>query len=162
MLRRSHRNVLILFVVLPLAAFRMPGSSQERQGLVYDVRGAFVTARPDVPRGLVTEIDSLVDVAIQATLRSSILPRTILAVRIGETSDLPVLFGTRRSAKVTVQAISVATGDAVAQGSFTASLFVFDNQGGDRALAEKIAARIADEFRLDSARHRTLATALTE
>jgi hypothetical protein len=162
MLRRSLRNALILFFVLPLAAFRMPSSDQNRQGLIYDVRGAFVTARPDVPRTLVTEVDSLVDVAIRATMRSSILPRTILSVRISEVSGTQVLFGMRQSAKVTVQAISVASGEAVAEGSFTTSVFVFNDHDADRALAEKVAARIAGEFRLDAGAHGTLASAFAK
>ena len=162
MLRRSLRTALILFFVLPLAAFRMPSSDQNRQGLVYDVRGAFVTAKPDVPQVLVTEVDGLVDVAIRATMRSSMLPRTILSVRISNVSATPVLFGSRHSANVTVQAISVASGEPVAEGGFTASVFIFDPHGADRALAEKVAARIASEFRLDTGAHGSLASAFAK
>ncbi|TDK38665.1 hypothetical protein E2F50_00460 [Rhizobium deserti] len=162
MLRRSLRNALILFFVLPLAAFRMPSSDGSRQGLIYDVRGAFVTAKPDVPRALVTEVDSLVDVAVRATIRSSILPRTILCVRLSNVSGTAVLFGMRHSAKVTVQAVSVASGEPVAEGSFTTSVFVFDRTAADRALAEKVAARIAGEFRLDAGAHGSLASAFAK
>jgi hypothetical protein len=162
MLRRSLRNALILFVVLPLAAFRMPGSSQAQHGLLYDVRGAFVTAKPDIRQTLVTATDALVDMAIQATVRSYMLPRTILAVRIVETSDVAAVLGVRRSAKVTVQAIAVSTGEPVAEGSFTTSVFSFNQSGADRLLAEKIAARIANEFRLVGASHGSLASALSD
>jgi hypothetical protein len=162
MFRRSLRNALILSFILPLAAFRMPSSDQNRQGLIYDVRGAFVTAKADVPQALVTEVDSLVDVAIRATLRSSILPRTILSVRISDVSGTSVLFGTRHSAKVTVQAISVASGEPVAEGSFTTSVFMFDPHGADRALAEKVAERVAGEFHLDTGAHGSLANAFAK
>jgi hypothetical protein len=161
MLYRVFRLALIILTAMPLAAFRMPVSSNARETLLYDVRGAFVTARPNVPQGLVIATDMLVDEAIRLTTRAAMLPRTIISVRIENAVHIPLLIGTRHEAKVTVQAISVGSGEPVAVGSFQASVFLFGNEDAEKALAEKIADRIATEFRLNGGRPSTIASALT-
>lgn len=160
MVRRAFRLAFILLMALPLAAFRMPAADEAREKLLYDVRGAFVTARPDVPKELVIATDMLVDEAIRSTVRTTMLPRTIIAVRIDKASHVPLLIGSRHEAVVTVQAISVASGEPVAEGTFKASIFLLDAQGADRQLAERIADRIAGEFRLDGQRRPAIASAL--
>lgn len=162
MLRRLSFYALLVLVVLPLMAFRMPSSREVSERLLYDVRGAFVTAKPDVPKALVAAVDSMVDTAIQSTVRSTVLPRTIIAIRIEETSSVPMLIGVRHIAKVTVQAVSVASGEPVAEGSFTASIYLFDEKTADQELALKVVNRISSEFRLDDRRHGSLASALAE
>ncbi|WP_117191077.1 hypothetical protein [Rhizobium terrae] len=149
MFRCVLRFVLILLAVLPLTAFRMPAGNEAREKLLYDVRGAFVTARPTVPQGLVIATDMLVDEAIRSTVRKTMLPRTIISVRIEETSHMPLMIGSRHEARVTVKAISVSTGEPIAEGTFRTSLFLLDGGEADKALAERIADRITSEFRLD-------------
>ncbi|WP_131818955.1 hypothetical protein [Rhizobium sp. LCM 4573] len=128
--------------------------------LLYDVRGAVVTARADVAHKLVAETDRLVEEAISATVRQVSLPRTILAVRIDHTAYMPLIIGGRHEAKVIVEAISVGNGEPIAEGSFKASAFALDRTDGDTLLAERIARRIAAEFRLKERGGTTLATAL--
>lgn len=155
------RLALAPFAILLLAGFRMPAAEEGGERLLYDVRGAFVTAQAAVPHELIVKTDLLVDTAIQSTSRSMMLPRAILTVRIGETHKIPVLFGNRYSATVTVKVVSVSSGEPVAEGSFETSVLAFGKDVSEAALAEKIADRIASEFSLDAPR-RTMATALTD
>ncbi len=156
---RLVRILAILLSIAPLAAFRMPAADEAREKLVYDVRGAFVTAPAEVPQGLVLATDMLVDASIRATVRSTMVPRTIISVRIEETSEVAFLIGSRHLARVTVKAISVATGDAVAEGTFTASVFLLSQDDPDRQLAKDIADRIATAFRLSVGSPAALASA---
>ncbi|WP_105424473.1 hypothetical protein [Neorhizobium tomejilense] len=160
MFRRLSRFCLIALTALPLMSFRLEQANTAQEKLFYDVRGAFVTARPDVPKELVIATDMLVDEAIRATVRSIALPRTIISVRIDEMSHMPMLIGSRHEAKVTVQAISVNSGEPIARGTFKTSIYLLDGDTADRDLAEKIADRISSEFRLDGQRRPTMATAL--
>ncbi|MGK6316826.1 hypothetical protein [Neorhizobium sp. DT-125] len=160
MVRRVFRLAFIVLTALPLTAFRMPEADAVREKLLYDVRGAFVTARPDVPRELVIATDMLVDEAIRATVRTTVLPRTIIAVRIDRASHMPLLIGSRHEVTVTVQAISVSSGEPIAEGTFRTSIFLLDAAEADRQLAEGIADRIAGEFRLDGQRRPAIASAL--
>ncbi len=159
---RSLRFVIAPLAVLMLAGFRMPVADEEAERLLYDVRAAFVTAQPNVSRDLIAQTDILVDAAIQATNRSMLLPRTILTVRISETARAPVLFGSRSTASVTVKVVSVGSGEPVAEGSFEVSALTFGKNSADAFLAEKIADRIAGEFRLEVPRRRAVVTALVE
>jgi hypothetical protein len=58
--------------------------------------------------------------------------------------------------------VAVGDGEPIAEGSFLASIYLFGEDGADQALAQKIADRIASEFKLDTTRHGTLASALWE
>lgn len=140
----------------------MPTADHPTAKFLYDVRGAFVTAKPDVSQQLIATTDNLVDAAIRATVRSIMLPRTIISVRIDDTTETPFLIGFRRSATVTVQAVSVPSGDPIAEGTFTESVLLFDHKTADQHLAEKIASRISSEFRLDASHPLTLASAYAE
>lgn len=159
MLRRPLFAASIILLALPLTGFRMPASGEVRDKMLYDVRGAFVTARPDIPRTLVTATDDMVDAAIQKTTRSMMLPRAILAVKIDRMTTASTFLGNRHLAHVTVQAVSVSSGDPIAEGSFIASVFLFDTKDADRELARKISERIMTEFRLDGTARRTLVSA---
>ncbi|MFB9953222.1 hypothetical protein ACFFP0_30670 [Rhizobium puerariae] len=160
MVRHLSRLALIVLTTLPLMAFRMPAAEEVREKLLYDVRGAFVTARPSVSQGLVIATDMLVDEAIRSTVRSTMLPRTIISVRIDETSQTPLIVGSRHGAKVTVKVISLASGEPIAEGAFKASIFLLDGGEANKELAEEIADRIAGEFRLNGAPRPTVASAL--
>ncbi|TNM62132.1 hypothetical protein [Aliirhizobium smilacinae] len=159
---RPFRIAILPLTMLMLTGFRMPVNGDVSEHMLYDIRGAFVTAQPDVSRDLITRTDLLIDTAIQATTRSIILPRTILTVRIGEARPSPVLFGYRYSARVTVKAVSVTSGEPVAEGSFEATSFAFAEQGAADSLAEKIASQIASEFRLTNPHRATTITAYAE
>jgi len=159
---RYLRLAVVSLTVLTLGGFRMPVDGNGSDRLLYDVRGAFVTAHPDVSRDLITRTDLLVDTAIRATNRPVMLPRTILTVRIGEARSSELLFGHRYSATVTVKAISVSSGDPVAEGTFEETSLAFGQRGAVDALAEKIAARIASEFKLANPRRSAVVTAYAE
>ncbi|RWX78336.1 hypothetical protein EPK99_06865 [Neorhizobium lilium] len=162
MFRRLFHISLIVTVGLSLTSFRMPAKSDGRDKLIYDVRGSFVTARPEISRSLVIATDMLVDEAIRTTSRPVMLPRTIIVIRIDKTSEIPLLIGSRHEAKVTVQAVAVGDGEPIAEGSFKVSIYLFGTEGADQAMAQKIAERIVSEFKLDGPRHGTLASALFE
>ncbi|WP_137128858.1 hypothetical protein [Rhizobium sp. FY34] len=157
----SLRLSVALIALLTLSGFRMAsGERQSDPQLLYDVRGAFVSARPDVSRRLVADTDRLVDDAIRATFRQKSLPRTVLTIRIVETGYLPLILGGRFRAKVTVEATAVGNGEKIATGTFAVSTFALDQAYADRILALRIAERVSMEFRLQDAGPSTLATAL--
>jgi hypothetical protein len=159
MFRVCLRLALVLAATLPLMAFRMPASDSGLPKLLYDIRGAVVMGDDDsIPKTLVSSADLQIDRAIRQTMRSLVLPRMIISVKIGRVSHEPMLIGARHVAVVTVQAISVETGEPVAEGTFKASSFMFSGEAADAALASKIAERIASEFRLGP-RQDALATA---
>lgn len=162
MLFCSSRIAAVSLALVLLTGFRMPEKEDAAERMLYDVRGAFVTAQTDVPPELIAWTDSLVDASIQATTRSFMLPRAILTVKIGEAKRMPALLGTRYSAAVTVKAISVGSGEPIAEGSFNMSVLRFGEEGADRVLAGKIADRIASEFHLKDPRRSAVLTALSE
>ncbi|HEV7437582.1 MAG TPA: hypothetical protein VGO22_22380 [Pseudorhizobium sp.] len=160
-MRRRLILTIALVALLPaLMSFRLDGRKAEREALLYDVRGAFVAARSEVPPGLIAETDRRVNEAILATRRESLLPRTILTVRLEKLVSPKVLIGERREATVSVEAVAVASGEVIASGSFTLSVYSLRRDGVDHLLAERIAQRISREFRLGSEERLTLATAL--
>jgi hypothetical protein len=157
----SLRFSVALLALLTLSGFRMAsGDRQAESQVLYDVRGAFVSAKADVSRRLVADTDRFVDDAIRATFRQKSLPRTVLTIRIVETGMLPLIVGGRYSAKVIVDATAVGNGEKIASGNFTVSTFAIDGDYADRILAARIAERVAREFRLQDTVPSTLATAL--
>ncbi|SIQ77090.1 hypothetical protein SAMN05880590_10796 [Rhizobium sp. RU35A] len=160
MLLRSLRLFCLVMAWLLLGSFRMPADEARPETLLYDVRAAFVTARPEVSHNLLSATDRLVASAIRATFRQQALPRAVLTIRIEDTVYLPLLFGGRFRAQVTVEAVSVVTGEKVAVGSFAVSAFALDATHADARLAERIAERVVQDFRLQDTVPSTLATAL--
>ncbi|MFN7027593.1 MAG: hypothetical protein ACK4QP_24295 [Pseudorhizobium sp.] len=158
------RRLLIFFTVvalLPLLmSFRLQPAAAGHEALLYDVRGAFVAAGSDIPAALVTETDRLVNEAIVSTVRERVLPRTILTIRVEGLAKTPLLFGGRREATVSVKAVAVSNGEVIAEGSFDVSVFSLRSDTVSLLLAERIADRLAAEFRLAGERRSTLATAL--
>jgi hypothetical protein len=159
MFRVCLRLALVLAATLPLMAFRMPTSDSGLPKLLYDVRGAVVMGDDQsIPKALVTSADRQIDHAIRQTMRSLVLPRTIISVRIGKIAEVPLLIGTRYVTTINVQAISVDSGEPIAEGSFKASAFLFSSEAAEAVLATRISERIANEFRLGQ-RQDVLATA---
>ena len=160
------RSLFFRLTVLGLAWLVLGGFRMEivegpaQQHLLYDVRGAFVSAQVEISRKLVSDTDRLVDDAIRATFRQTSMPRAVLTIRIIETGRLPLFIGARYRAKVTVEATAVGNGERIATGTFAISAFAFDADAGDARLAARIATRIAREFSLEDNAPSTLATAL--
>lgn len=155
------RFSLIVLAWLILSSFRIaPEMRTADLPIMYDVRGAFVSAPPSVSRTLVAETGNMVDAAIRATFRKTLLPRTILTIRILATNRTTYVVGTRYSATISVDATAVGNGEKVATGRFEVSAFNFNDSHSDVALARKIAERLAEEFRLEDSAPSTLATAL--
>jgi hypothetical protein len=155
------RVLAVSLAMLVLTGFRMPVAQPSDGELLYDVRGAFVAAQPDVSSELIAWTDSLVDASIQATTRSFLLPRAILTIRIDETQHTPLLMGNRYSAKVAIRVVSVLSGEPVAEGGFSTSVLRLGKEGAEMVLAQKIAERIAAEFRLEAPRSSAALTALS-
>lgn len=162
MFRSACRLLIIVTAALPLMSFSMKTAENAHGNApLYDVRGAFVAAKPDISAALIAGTDRRVDAAIRATVRSISLPRAILTVRITRAGGLPILFGRRHEAKVTVDATSVTSGELIASATFTVSATVFGKDGsGEDVLAAKIADRVAAEFKLNGGRQATIASAL--
>ncbi len=157
---RLFRISILTISWLALAGFRLAGHDQPADPLLYDVRGAFVTAKPEISPALVAGVDRLVDDAIRATFRRKALPRAVLTVRIVEADYLPLVVGARFRVMVSVEATAVGTGEKIAAGGFTISAFALDAVHADSRLADRIADRVAREFRLNGTRPSTLANAL--
>ncbi|CAD7045970.1 hypothetical protein REJC140_04030 [Pseudorhizobium endolithicum] len=160
MRRSAPYCLLIVAAALALMSFRLDRNGKERESLLYDVRAAFVAAWGDVPHPLVAKTDRLVNEAILSTVRTTPLPRAVLAVRIEAVDFIPTIVGVRRSATVTVEAIAVANGDVIAQGTFDVSAHAIRKEAVDGLLAERIAARIGREFKLELEPSTAFATAL--
>ncbi|MCO5733864.1 hypothetical protein [Rhizobium sp. SSA_523] len=154
------RSTILVLSLMLLSSFRMAAGDRPAEPLLYDVRGALVTARADVSAGLIGRTDRLVDEAIRATFRQNLLLRAILTVRILKTRQVPLVIGGRFEAEIFVKATAVGNGEPLAAGTFTVSSFAFSGQHADQRLAERIAERVAREFRLDTTSSSTLASAL--
>lgn len=161
MIRLPYRSGLVAFAGFWLMSFSIgPASDQPR--LYYDVRDAFVAARPDISRALMLGIDRQVGEAIKATDRTMVLPRVVLTVRLDRVERSDLLFGTRYTAAVTVKAAAVSNGDVIAAAIFDASAFALNAALADELLAARISQRIRREFRLsEPTRNQLASTALS-
>ncbi|MCB5202078.1 hypothetical protein LH464_06260 [Neorhizobium sp. T786] len=160
MSRRASQVAATVIAALLLMSFRLDSSAGRNEALLYDVRGAFVAARGEISHPLVTETDRLVNEAIFATVRSITLPRAVLTVRIERVARVPVVFGQKAEATVTVEAVAVGNGEVIAAGNFGVSAYSMRSGAIDGLLADRIAERVSREFRLGGERRTTLATAL--
>ncbi len=151
-------TLLVAAAALALMSFRLERAGGEREVLLYDVRAAFVAAWGDVPHPLVARTDRLVNEAILSTVRAIPLPRAVLTVRINAVHSIPVIVGARRSATVTVEAIGVASGEVIAEGTFDVSVHAVRVAAINEHLAARIAERISREFKLGGGRSTGLAT----
>ncbi len=157
MLKRLGIIVLACFMLM---SFRLEPEATSADRLLYDVRGAFVAARPDVAPALMQSIHAQVQNAIKTTARGETRPRVVLTIRLASVTRGPFLFGEKASAKVIVRAAAVATGEVIAEAKFTATVVSFDDEALDQELAYGVAERVIREFRLNRPGPTTLATAL--
>ncbi|WP_284777552.1 hypothetical protein [Agrobacterium sp. lyk4-40-TYG-31] len=153
-----QRLGIIMLASLALMSFRLEPKSGEGERLLYDVRGAFVAARPDISAELMQSIQYHMSNAIKATTRDRTRPRVVLTIRVISVTKGPFIFGERASARVVVRAAAVQTGEVIAESAFTANILGIEKSAIEQELAFGIAERVIAEFHLN--RPASLATAL--
>lgn len=119
---------------------------------MYDVRSAVVLSGPGIPAELLSATGSRINAAIAATTHEEALPRVVLTVRIVEVQKGLGYQADRNSAKVSINAASVESGEVVAVASFDVTTFARDPSLADQIMAEDIAARIRSTFSLSMPR----------
>ena len=144
------RLCILVLASLALMSFRLETETRDADRLLYDVRGAFVAARPEVSADLMQTIHYEISSAIQATTRDKTRPRVVLTIRLLTVTNTSLMFGERASARVLVRAAAVQTGEVVAETTFTATILGLDRSTIQRELANGIADRVITEFRLDN------------
>lgn len=149
---------IILLASLALMSFRLEPETSDGERLLYDVRGAFVAARPDISAELMQSIQYQMSNSIKSTTRDRTRPRVVLTIRLISVTKGSFIFGERASARVVVRAAAVQTGEVVAEAAFTANILGIDKSAIEQELAYGIAERVIAEFRLN--RPASLATAL--
>lgn len=154
------RSGAFLLCCMVLMSFRLMPDDGDKNRLIYDVRGAFVAAQPDVPHRLMQLVHSYVSDAIDVTNRAKVRPRVVLTIRLVSVKREPFLLGARSSARVVVRAASVTTGEVIAEAKFTATVYGLDNESLEGDLAYGVASRVIQEFQLTKPGPATLATAL--
>jgi hypothetical protein len=155
-----QRAGIVFIASIALMSFRLVPEDGQGDRLLYDVRGAFVAAQPDVSPRLMQMVHEQVSNAIGTTMRHSVRPRVVLTIRLASVSQTPVFFANRASARVIVRAAAVASGEVIAEAKFTATIFGLDAAKIEDDLAYGIAQRVIKEFQLDRPAPSTLATAL--
>lgn len=160
MFQPLKRFGMIALACLALMSFRLGPETADGDRLIYDVRSAFVAARPDISPDLMQSIHYQVSNAITATTRGKIRPRVVLTIRLVSVAKSSLLIGERASARVIVRAAAVQTGEVIAEAKFTATVVGLDKSSMERDLASGIAERVISEFRLNNPSPSTLATAL--
>ncbi len=148
-----HQSLKRLCVLLPMSlvlmSFRLEPEARDADRLLYDVRGAFVAAKPDVSAELMQTIHYEISNAVESTNRDRTRPRVVLTIRLLDVTKASLIFGERASARVVVRAAAVQTGEVVAESKFTATLIGIDKSSTERELAHGIAERVITEFRLN-------------
>jgi hypothetical protein len=114
------RSGAFLVCCLALMSFRLMPDDADKNRLVYDVRGAFVAAQPEISHRLMQMVHSYVSESIDVTSRATVRPRVVLTIRLASVKKEPFLLGARSSARVVVRAASVTTGEVIAEARFTA------------------------------------------
>lgn len=154
------RSGAFMVCCLALMSFRLMPDDADKNRLVYDVRGAFVAAQPEISHRLMQLVHSYVSDAIDVTSRATVRPRVVLTIRLASVSSEPFLLGARTSAKVIVRAAAVTTGEVIAEAKFTATVYGLDKESLEGDLAYGVASRVIQEFKLTKSGPATLATAL--
>lgn len=160
MYRLLKRFAMVLLASLALMSFRIGPEAREGDRLIYDVRGAFVAARPDISPELMQSIHYQVSNAINDTVRVRARPRVVLTIRLDAYARGSLFLGQRASVKATVRAAAVQTGEVIAEAKFTVTAVALDGSSIDRDLAFGVAERVISEFKLNKAAPSTLSTAL--
>ncbi len=157
---RPGRLGIFVLACFALMSFRLEPEATDAGRLLYDVRGAFVAAKPDVSAPLMQSIHAQVLNAIKMTAREKMRPRVVLTIRLASVTRTSMLFGERASARVIVRAAAVSTGEVIAEAKFTATVVGLNGQSLEQELAYGVAERVIREFRLNHPGPATLATAL--
>ncbi|NTJ42351.1 hypothetical protein G6L28_07015 [Agrobacterium larrymoorei] len=160
MFQSFRRLGTIALACLALMSFKLGPETTGGEKLIYDVRGAFVAARPDISPDLMQSIHYQISNAIEATTRGKIRPRVVLTIRLVSVAKNSMLVGERASARVIVRAAAVQSGEVIAETKFTATVVSLDKSSIEQDLASGIAERVISEFRLNRPSPSTLATAL--
>lgn len=121
-------------------------------GPVYDVRSAVVLSGPNMPPELLSGIGDRVNEAINATVRTTELPRVVLTIRVVSIEKGVGFEKNRNIAKVNIDAASVEDGSVIAVSSFDVTSTAIDQNAADEILADDIAARIRSIFALNNRR----------
>ncbi len=154
------RSGAFLVCCLALMSFRLMPDDGDKNRLIYDVRGAFVAAQPEISHRLMQMVHSYVSESIDVTSRATVRPRVVLTIRLASVKKEPFLLGARSSARVVVRAASVTTGEVIAEAKFTATVYGLDKDSLEGDLAYGVASRVIQEFQLAKPAPATLATAL--
>ncbi len=116
--------------------------------LYYDVRAVVVMAGPNVPLDLVRGLERRMSDAVAVTVRSEVLPRVIVTVRMDSIATSIGLDKNKNEVIVKVSAASVENGAVVAEGEFKVMTETGSANLAAESLAEETAARLRDMFHL--------------
>jgi len=139
---------LLLFGVL--ASCTVTGGRPITRPLSYHVRAVTVLADARIPTSIFAGVDRRVSAAIAATRPPAGAERVVVLVKIDR---LGYGYNARRNlqtARFTVTATSVETGEPVATGSFLVNNPTNDPMMAEESLAEEIASRVRFAFSLAS------------
>lgn len=141
---------LALFLLGALASCSLINGRPITRPLSYHVRDVTVIADATVPTRIIAGVDRRVSAAIAATRPPAGAERVVVLVRI---ERLGYGFNARRqlqTARFTVTAASVETGEPVATGRFLVNNPTNDPMMAEESLAEEIASRVRFAFSLAS------------
>ncbi|MFN7012148.1 MAG: hypothetical protein ACK4PN_19195 [Allorhizobium sp.] len=139
---------LLLFGVLASCTFS--GGRPIIRPLSYHVRAVTVLADARVPTSIVAGVDRRVSAAIAATRPPAGAERVVVLVKIDRLGYGYNARRNLRTARFTVTATSVETGEPVATGSFLVNNPTNDPMMAEESLAEEIASRVRFAFSLAS------------
>ncbi|WP_113448514.1 hypothetical protein [Rhizobium cremeum] len=148
MLARIFRFSFALLLLAALASCSIFQGRPITRPLVYYVREVTVMADAGVPLGVIRGVDRRVSAAIAATRPPAGAQRVAILVRIEEVGTG---FGARRgipNARFTATAVSLETGEPVAEGTFNVNGSTDAPGMAEESLAEEISARVRFAFSL--------------
>ncbi|GEO84994.1 MULTISPECIES: hypothetical protein [Alphaproteobacteria] len=159
MLARFFTLGFFVLLVGALASCSLLNGRPITRPLVYNVRDVTVIADQTVPKRIVAGVDRRVSAAITATRPPAGAERVVVMVRIDK---LGYGFNARqrlRTARFSVTAVSIESGDPVATGSFSVNNPTDDPLMAEESLVEEIASRVRFAFSLASPSFRHLVRA---
>lgn len=148
MLARIFRFSFALLFMAALASCSIFQGQPITRPLVYYAREVTVMADAGVPLGVIRGVDRRVSAAVASTRPPAGAQRVAIMVRIEEVGTG---FGARRgipNARFTTTAVSLETGEPVAEGTFNVSGTTDAPGMAEESLAEEISARIRFAFSL--------------
>ena len=150
MFTRFFKLGLALFLLAALASCSLTNGRPITRPLSYHVRDVTVIADATVPTRIIAGVDRRVSAAIAATRPPVGAERVVVLVRI---ERLGYGFNARRqlrTARFSVTAVSVETGEPVATGSFLVNNPTDVPMMAEESLAEEISSRVRFAFALAS------------